>query len=149
MIEPPLQMPYVQYRVTPNICCPPLSLSVSTLPSIRRPRPLSLATALRPWPPPPPSRRSSRSWFASLFVTSSTIRFVGAAGNNICRGGWYCSRSYKSIYRGGLGTPAPTNRFVGAATVPTAPTNHFSAKKNLNLQFKFDQNIYFSCTTPS
>ena len=24
---------------------------------------------------------------------------------------------------------APTNRFVGAATVPTAPTNHFSAKK--------------------
>ena len=24
---------------------------------------------------------------------------------------------------------APTNRFVGAATVPTAPTNHFSTKK--------------------
>ena len=39
---------------------------------------------------------------------------------------------------------APTNRFVGAATVPTVPTNHFSAKKKLNLQFKLDQNIYVS-----
>ena len=39
--------------------------------------------------------------------------------------------SLQIICRGGLGTPAaPTNRFVGTATVPTAPTNHFSAKKN-------------------
>ena len=67
---------------------------------------------------------------------------------NICRGG-FASRPYERVatnhvFVGAVGTiAAPTNRFigavwehqpplrfVGAATVPTTPTNHFSAKKN-------------------
>ena len=60
-----------------------------------------------------------------MLSAAPTNRFVGTVGTVAAP-----TNPYKSIYRGGLGTPAaPTNRFVGAATVPTAPTNHFSTKK--------------------
>ena len=62
----------------------------------------------------------------------------------ICTGGWYYSRLYKLIYRGGwCSQTAPINRFVGTATVPTAPTNHFSTKK---IKFKIQigpEHIFF------
>ena len=63
----------------------------------------------------------------------------------ICMDGWYCSRPYKSIYRGGLGNPdRPYKSICRGGYSTNRPYKSFFRKKNLNLQFKFDQNIYFS-----
>ena len=71
-----------------------------------------------------------------MFPAAPINLFVGAAR--------ITSRSYKFICRGGCSTSRPYKQvFVKAVQSRTAPTVRFPAKKNSNLQFKFDQNCLF------
>ena len=79
---------------------------------------------------------SGRIWIVNLICFGRKM---------ICRGGWYCSRSYKSICRSGwCSQTAPINRFVGAATVPTAPTVYIYIFKKIQIyNSNLTEHIFF------